>query len=360
MVALPVDARRLRRGVPVTFLLFLILLSLYAFIACQLPTEDPSPEDSESADRHLYPENGEHRDGEAEFGGHPLQDTPNVDAKPLAISIPPNSTVIDPNATPVPEPPQLPFAPDGIRYGLLSHRCHGSQNPDCGPTRMYVSETLALAVFDGSQNYSMWFPTPQDGADGGRFCGDSEGPLPDEMPPRLQKYTNGYQFRTLQACAAGRVTVLMERADNETAQHHVEILNLPASVLRHPHVPTPTPTIPPAEVERAKLLKERFDAVTAKMDNVAFFMTLQNVGVACPGYATSKNFEITEKLIEKHQNAGLMHLLDDRQRRVSTSEGWAMIEGNPEQVEDYVEILEWAYDEFSKMIEKPRSFLGCK
>ena len=99
--------------------------------------------------------------------------------------------------------------------------------------------------------------------------------------------------------------------------------------------------------------------VTAKLNSETFQSSLLGVAFTCPAYANRKNFEINERLTEKHQSAGLLHLMDARRRGASTADIWAMIKDDPEQVEAYVKILEWAYDEYSSMIKKPGSLFGC-
>ncbi len=374
MAALPIDALRLGRGVPTATLLLLIIFGVYAFIACAPSTGSNAspdvkrqplsdPEVSEAVDRHLPPENGEHQDGNDEFGEQPLQNTSSGEAQPLSVGlIPPNSSVIKPQKSAT-KTLQLPFAPDGIRYGLLSPQCHGSPDPDCGPTQMYVGETLALAIHAGNTGYGLHFTQNKDDESGpALICGRPAG----QMDDALQKYQqvtrergNAFEFQVLNSCASGRVTVLLDRSDGKTGQHHIEIIKLPDSVEQHPNVPTPLPTIPPAQVEKAKLLQERFNKVTAKLNDQTFQLSLQGVALTCPAYANSKTFEINEKLTEKHQNAGLLHLMDARRRGTSSTEVWAMIEDDPEQAEAYVKILEWGYDEFSDMIKKPGSMFGC-
>ena len=311
----------------------------------QLPTTDSEP--TESPDHHLYPENGEqHQEEKPELARKPLRDITGGAAPPLPAGV----TIIADSE------PTFPFAPDGRRYRLLSHKCHGSPNPDCGPTQMYVSEILAMAVFDENQLYSVHFTTHGDSAGGG-FCADYEEPASDKMPPQLQEYQRDvFEFRAFQACGAGKVTVLIERTDGKVAQHHVEIFDLPGGVEQHPYVPPP---IPAAEREKAERLKERFDAVLAKVGSQSFRTAIMGVSFACPAYVTSKSFEIDERLTEKHKNAGLLHVLQARKQGASNAEVWAMVKDDPEKAEDYVEIVEWGYDEFSKMIKKPDSLFGC-
>ena len=366
MVALIRDARRLRRGVSPAFLPLLIALSLYAFIACATstgtggnasPDTNPipasDPEQSEASDHHLYPENGEHRDGRAELGDiQPIMDVSGLDGPPVPVGI---------ADAPAVDSPEFPLAPDGIRYGLLSPACHGSPDPECGPTKMYVGENLALAVYSENVGWSLHFSYNEDFS-----CPSSSDRIYDDNPPGLDKYRDMvekrgklFEFASFYACAQGKATILLNRIDGKTAQHHIEIFNLPAGMERHPNVPAPLPTISPEQAEKARLLKERFDTVTAKLQAPTFNSAVLGVAVACPAYATSKDFEILEGLTERHQRAGLLHLMDSRKQGTSYSEIWGMIEDDPARVEVYVEILEWGYDEYSAMIKKPQSLFGC-
>ena len=142
MVALIHDVRsRSRRGISTPNFPDLIVLSPYAFFACEAGTgNNPSPDanrlpanysgQSESVDLHLYPENGEHLDRRADSGEHqPIQDITDGVAEPLPVGLAdaPSVGSLD-----------LPLTPDGNRNGLLSPACHGSPDPHCGPTNMYV------------------------------------------------------------------------------------------------------------------------------------------------------------------------------------------------------------------------------
>ena len=382
MLASLYDTRRFRRGVPTATLLLLIVLGVYTFIACIPATENSAstdsgslpvndPESPEPVGLDLNTENGERQDVEVDLDEQRVQGVPCGAAQPTYDGIPPNRTVAGwQDSLPEPTPTILALSCDGIQYRLLSPHCHEDPNPECGPTKMYVGETLVLAVRAEKQGYSLHFNQDRDEeSELAPICGRPSGQMDDRLQEYHQKVSqrgSDFEFEALSTCGTGRVTVLMDRADGKTGQHHTEVFPLPAEVERHPYIPTPLPTLSPEQVARAeeqaeqeRVLQERFNRVTAKLDDGTFQTALQGVALTCPAYANSKSFEINEKLTEMHRSAGLSHLMEARKQGVKTPEIWAMIEDGPEQVEEYVAILEWAYGEYTDMIKKPGSLFGC-
>ena len=261
-------------------------------------------------------------------------------------------------------------APAGIREGLLSPSCHGSPDPECGPIQLYVGETLALFVHAMDMGYGLQVIRQ------GQYEEDSQHPVcgipfgvsdePVPEPYGIQDYRiamdrgDGFEFHWYKACGAGSFTVQLNRPDGAVAQYHAEVLPMPGGVTQHPLIPTPTPTLSPAQVRRAEDLEQRFNRVTAKLSDETFQQALFAVSLSCPAYASSKAFEIKEKLDEKHHAAGLSHVLEAAERGEGPASVWAMVEHDHSLAEDYVEIREWGYNELSKMIKKPGSFMGCE
>lgn len=272
----------------------------------------------------------------------------------------------------------IEFAPDGIRGGLLSPSCHGQPSPECGPTQIYVGEALALAVRRMNTSYSFRFHGYKE---------DSPHPVCQQpyqperarikQPHGMSEYYDEYYdkvreqgsrqdfaFHWFKMCHAGPFTVQVDYVADDgkrayVAQHHVEVFAMPSGMERHPYIPTPTPTLTTAQVRKAENLEQRFKIVVAKTDDEVFQTALLTVAFTCPAYANSKSFEINEKLTEKYHESGLEHVLEAKERGQSMTSIWAMVKDDYSQAEAYVEILEWGYNELSKMIKKPGSLLGC-
>lgn len=270
------------------------------------------------------------------------------------------------------DPPDWPItpAPAGIRGGLLSPSCHGSPDPECEPAQLYVGETLALFVHTMDMGYGLRVVRQ------GQYEEDSQHPVceipfgvsgePVPEPYGIQDYRiamnrgDGFEFHWYKTCGEGSFTVQLDRPDGAVAQYHAEVLPMPDGITQHPLIPTPTPTLSPVQVRKVEDLERRFHRVSDKLSDQTFQQAIFAVSLSCPAYATSKLFEIKEKLDEKHHAAGLFHVLEAAERGESSATLWTMVEHDHALAEDYIEIREWGYDELSKMIKKPSSFMGCE
>ena len=297
-------------------------------------------------------------------------------APPTPEPRPSTPTVSQPVASPLlalpasNESPELPiaFALDGIRHGLVSPLCEENTDPACGPTQMYVGETLALSVHPEFTGWGFEMPSEQFDDEGPHPMCDYASRYLEESEPHgidyfrresREKHGPASSFEWFKMCYPGKASVLYRNYDREQA-HHVEVFAMPSGIEQHPNIPTPTPTLTPAQVRKAESLEERFKTVTAKTNDEVFQRALLTVAFTCPAYANSKGFEINEKLTEKYHKAGLAHLFEAKEQGQSMKRIWAMVQDDLSQAEAYVEILEWGYGELAAMIKKPGSSVATR